>query len=104
MQRSALLAVGLGACAGLSGGCSGERWVIGAPLEQAPDASAVLDAATPRCSVAESAGIPAPLAAPLLGPGHAGRWLARVSGDEAAKFPAALVELRLGPGLAELRF
>lgn len=104
MREAILIAAIAGICAALATGCSGERWSILDPLD-APDAGFALDAASaPSCGPNESESIPVEQTAPLLGPGHAGRWSALLSGEEAGKFPSDRLLLTLSTTDARLRF
>jgi len=100
--RRSVVAAGL--CAVLAASCNGERLVIGDPLPT-PDAGFELDAAgAPSCAAVPGEGIPVAQGAPLLGPGHAGRWLAVLSGEEAGKFPSDRLQLDLSATDARLHF
>ena len=105
MQEATLLAVRVGVSAALALACRAEHWEISEPFERGADAGPALNAGVQSlCSQNASEGIPLRQSAPALGPGHAGRWLARLSGEEALQFPSDLLELVLGPAGAQLRF
>jgi hypothetical protein len=90
-------------CATLAASCGGERWVISEAFET-PDAALGLDAAgATSCTAQPIEGIPREPSTPLLGPGHAGRWLALLSGEEAGKFPSDRLLLSLSETGARLR-
>ena len=94
----------LAIAAALTGACSGERWVIGEPPDGL-DAGLTLDASTAAlCGEIASEGMPLASPLPALSAGQAGSWAARLSGDEAGKFPSQLLELELGADAAHLHF
>jgi hypothetical protein len=100
MQRRLFqLVIPLIACA-----CTGERWVIGDPLDAGIDAASAFSAAASSCARDPREPMPLPLPPLLLGAEHAGRWRASLSGEEAAKFPASQLVLALGTERAVLRF
>jgi hypothetical protein len=105
MREDTLLVARVGVSAALALACSAERMVISESLEFGADAGGVADAGvTPLCGQSASEGIPLEPSSPVLGKGHAGRWAAQISGDEASQFPAALLQLALDPERAQLRF
>jgi hypothetical protein len=94
----------LGIFAALSVACDGERWVIGEP-PHVPDAGLSLDAsAAALCGESATEGMPLRSPAPVLSAGQAGSWAARLSGDEADKFPSQVLQLELGANAAHLHF
>jgi len=104
MQQATWVAVRVGVSAAVAFACSAEHLVISEPLERAADAGSAADAAALQCGQRASEGSPLDTSSLALGPGHAGRWLARLAGEEARKFPSALLELTLGPARAQLSF
>lgn len=105
MAEATLLVARVGVSAALALACSAERMVVSEPLELGADAGPASDAGPrPLCGPNASEGIPLEQSSPALGPGHAGRWLARILGDEASQFPSALLQLALDPVGAQLRF
>jgi hypothetical protein len=104
MDYAARAFLRFGIAAALSGACGGERWVIGEPPIE-PDAGLALDpSATAVCGEIATEGMPLASPLPALSAGQAGTWAARLSGDEAGKFPSQLLELELGPSSAHLHF
>jgi len=94
----------LGISAALAVACDGERWVIGEPPD-APDAGVAVDAsAAALCGEITTERMPLRSPIPALSPGQAGSWVARLSGDEAGKFPSQLLQLDLGANAAHLHF
>jgi hypothetical protein len=95
----------LGIAAALTSACDGGRWVIGDPKSDATDAGLALDASTAAlCGEIATEGMPLASPSPSLSAGQAGSWLARLSGDEAGKFPSQVLQLELGPSAAHLHF
>jgi hypothetical protein len=94
----------LGLAAALTSACSGGRWVIGTELDPA-DAGLAFDAsAAALCGEIATESLPLASPLPALSAGQAGFWAARLSGDEAAKFPSQLLQLELGANAAHLHF
>jgi hypothetical protein len=103
--EATLLAVRVGVGAAVALACRAEHWEISEPIQRGADAGPALDAAAPPlCDQSASEGIPLEPSALALGPGQAGRWLARLSGEEALQFPSDLLELVLDPAGAQLHF
>lgn len=94
----------LGIAAALASACSGGRWVIGTELDEA-DAGLAFDASTAAlCGEKTTEGMPLASPLPVLSAGQAGSWEARLSGDEAGKFPSQVLQLELGANAAHLHF
>ena len=104
MDRAAPVLLCLGVGVALASACQGKAWVIGTTSE-ASDAGTTLDATVaPLCGDVATEGMPLDPGTPALSAGQAGLWEARLTGDEASKFPAPVLQLELDASGAHLHF